>query len=490
MKLLTNKILCASLNYRRLNKTILNKLDSASINNDYKSLENFKSSLGFEVESIAIIKKCNAIILVLSYKEDLSFEFITGRILTTWDYYANVSITTLINDIKFHTDLEAIEYLAECAAGIHSVTIGDSQVLSQLKQGLASGLQGETGVLKLISIWLEDIVNESKLKTSLFDGNTSLERIACKIIVDKIKKDKCTVLFGYGKSGKLIAKILNRENSLPLQIVNRSKVEIKKDKLNTKNVQHFSWRNYLPKENPNCIIIAIDNTKETSQSISKILKKMKGINQILFVDLSTPSLLEGKVKNYVGLEEISKIANENIEKRKKEINKVKKIISNYLPIIIEQINTLSAEIYLSEQKHTQINKLEKEKLELVFKRSDMYKIIREYLDKKNFVEVTTPYIVGISTDPPKVDKGGTIDVEWANNSTAFLRQSNQIYKQILVASGMKKIYEIGPFWRKEERESYRHLQESIGLDIEIRNPKNTEALYHLACNIIKKYINH
>ena len=55
-----------------------------------------------------------------------------------------------------------------------------------------------------------------------------------------------------------------------------------------------------------------------------------------------------------------------------------------------------------------------------------------------------------------------------NGAPAFLRQSNQIYKQILVASGLDMIYEIGPFLEKETSESYRHLQESIGLDIELK----------------------
>lgn len=79
----------------------------------------------------------------------------------------------------------------------------------------------------------------------------------------------------------------------------------------------------------------------------------------------------------------------------------------------------------------------------------MHKIIRNYLDDKKFIEVTTPYIVGLSTDPPKVDKGGTLNVDWMNGAPAFLRQSNQIYKQILVASGLDMIYEIGPFGEKK-----------------------------------------
>lgn len=116
----------------------------------------------------------------------------------------------------------------------------------------------------------------------------------------------------------------------------------------------------------------------------------------------------------------------------------------------------------------------------------MFRYLRDYFSHNGYLEVITPFIVGISTDPPKVDKGGTFDVDWVNGARAFLRQSNQIYKQICVASGLEKIYEIGPFWRKESSESYRHLQESIGLDVEMQNPKSLQELYELACELIKK----
>jgi aspartyl/asparaginyl-tRNA synthetase len=62
---------------------------------------------------------------------------------------------------------------------------------------------------------------------------------------------------------------------------------------------------------------------------------------------------------------------------------------------------------------------------------------------------------------------------------------------MVVVSGLSKIYEIGPFWRAETIQSYRHLQESISLDVEFSQPKNLEEIYMLAYSIIldvKKYV--
>jgi len=478
--ILSEKIICASLNYQRLDERALGNLKSAKLKNDHKSLDEFKRDLGLDIDSIAVIEKCNAVMIVISYQNDLSFEYVRGRILSTWDCHAHGGVIDLIRDIKFYEDVDALKFLGECAAGIHSVTIGDSQVASQITEGLANGLCGSASPFKFIADWLGEVISECRLRTGLFEGNTSLERIASKLIVKNIPKGKSVTLIGYGKSGKLIAKILNRENDLPLHIVNRTNIDLNDET----NIRYSSFTDFKITDDVACVVIAIDNNDETNEVISNLLKNIRDIEGIFFIDLSTPSLLSGKIINFVGVGELSEMAENNLGMRRNEVNKAKDIISKETATIIDQINRNIAKLYLSQQKQHSL-KLDRTKLDLVLQRGKMHKIIRDYLDSENFVEVTTPYIVGISTDPPKVDKGGTINVDWMNGATAFLRQSNQIYKQILIASGLERVYEIGPFWRQEASESYRHLQESIGLDVELKNPKKLEDLYHLACQIIK-----
>lgn len=483
---LSNKIICAALNYQRLDEKALSNLEFANLKNDSEFLHQFKNDLGLEIDSIAVIEKCNAVMLLISYQDDLSFEYVKGRMLSTWDSHAHNGIMSLIRDIKFYDGIDAIKFLGECAIGIHSVTVGDSQVLSQMIEGLKSGLHGAGSPFTFIANWLKDLTNECKLKTSIFDGNTSLERIASELVVKNISVGKKSVLVGYGKSGKLIAKILNAENALPLHIINRTIIDVEKENLNKANVYYSSFADFKSSDDIGCFIVSVDNNAETSRAVDSLLIKIDDVRKIFFADLSTPSLLAGKVNNFIGIEKLSEIAEKNVGVRKNEISKARIIIDKKIDTVVDQVNRNIAKLYIDKQRQSNFKKLDKNKLKLVSQRSKMYKVIRNYLDDKKFIEVTTPYIVGLSTDPPKVDKGGTINVDWMNGAPAFLRQSNQIYKQILVASGLDMIYEIGPFWRKETSESYRHLQESIGLDIELKNPKSLENLYYLACQIIKK----
>ncbi len=482
---LNHKIVCAVLNYQRLDDRALTNLKNADLKNDVVTLTRFRSNLGIEIDSLAIVKKCNAIMVLISYQDDISLDHLRGRLLSTWDQCVEVSILNTIRDIRIFHGVDAINFLAECAVGLHSVTIGDSQVAGQINDALLSGIHTTDAneLFRLLAEWIKGVVSECKLRTHIFEGNISLERIACGLVSQNIIQNKNILLIGYGKSGKLIAKILNQELSLPLYIVNRTPIIIKNEKLDVETAHYLPFDSSMIPANVGCIIVAVDSNDDTNKLINDLVSSIPSTENIYKIDLASQPLLDRKFGTFVDIKELSKIAESNTGIRRVEINKVRTVIQKKLNVIIDNINTSVGKLYIHRQK-THGLKLDKQKLDLVRQRALLISNVRNYLSEKEFIEVTTPYIVGISTDPPKIDKGGTINVDWINGTTAFLRQSNQMYKQILVASGLHKIYEIGPFWRKEENESYRHLQESLGLDIELSNPKNLEELYRLACTII------
>ena len=49
---------------------------------------------------------------------------------------------------------------------------------------------------------------------------------------------------------------------------------------------------------------------------------------------------------------------------------------------------------------------------------------------------------------------------------AFLGQSPQLYKQMMMAAGMDKVFEIGQIFRAEEHDTLRHLNEAVSIDAE------------------------
>ncbi|WP_405163493.1 aspartate--tRNA(Asn) ligase [Nocardia sp. NBC_01499] len=85
---------------------------------------------------------------------------------------------------------------------------------------------------------------------------------------------------------------------------------------------------------------------------------------------------------------------------------------------------------------------------------------RRHLDGAGFTEVTTPKIVGQSTET-----GANVFTLDYFGSTAYLAQSPQLYKQMLTGV-FERVYEVGPVFRAEPHDTARHLAEYVSLDVE------------------------
>ena len=87
---------------------------------------------------------------------------------------------------------------------------------------------------------------------------------------------------------------------------------------------------------------------------------------------------------------------------------------------------------------------------------------RNFFFENGFIEINTSKIVAAATE------GGTELFPIAYfEKEAFLNQSPQLYKQMMMAAGFEKVYEIGPIFRAEEHNTTKHLNEATSIDIEV-----------------------
>ena len=87
---------------------------------------------------------------------------------------------------------------------------------------------------------------------------------------------------------------------------------------------------------------------------------------------------------------------------------------------------------------------------------------RSYLRSQDFVEIVTPKLVLAGAE------GGSavFEVKYFERK-AYLAQSPQFYKQIMVGSGLERVFEVGHVYRAEKSETSRHLTEYLSLDFEM-----------------------
>ncbi|MFA4662134.1 aspartate--tRNA(Asn) ligase [Pyrococcus kukulkanii] len=115
------------------------------------------------------------------------------------------------------------------------------------------------------------------------------------------------------------------------------------------------------------------------------------------------------------------------------------------------------------------------KVMAIFKiRSNVFRAVREFFYNEGFIEIHTPKIIATATE------GGTelFPMRYFEND-AFLAQSPQLYKQMMMATGLDKVFEIAPIFRAEEHNTTRHLNEAWSIDAEMAFIENEEEVMDL-----------
>ena len=117
----------------------------------------------------------------------------------------------------------------------------------------------------------------------------------------------------------------------------------------------------------------------------------------------------------------------------------------------------------------------------IFKvQAELIRAFRQFLMQESFTEIHTPKIVATGTE------GGAelFSVRYFEQN-AYLAQSPQFYKQIMVGSGLERVFEVGHAYRAEDHNTTRHLNEYVSLDLEMGFIENEQDVIELQKKLIQ-----
>ena len=101
---------------------------------------------------------------------------------------------------------------------------------------------------------------------------------------------------------------------------------------------------------------------------------------------------------------------------------------------------------------------------LVFEvQTTIERAMREYWTTQAFIELHSPKLMRGASE----SGADTFAMKYFELGTAYLAQSPQFYKQMAIASGFERVFEIGPVFRAEPSMTPRHASEFTSVDVEM-----------------------
>jgi aspartyl-tRNA synthetase len=110
--------------------------------------------------------------------------------------------------------------------------------------------------------------------------------------------------------------------------------------------------------------------------------------------------------------------------------------------------------------------------------------MRRFWIERNFIEIHSPKLMGTASE----SGAELFSLEYFGGK-AFLAQSPQFYKQMAMAAGLEKIFEIGPVFRANPSYTSRHDTEFTSVDVEVSWVESHEDVMALEEELLQYAVN-
>lgn len=209
--------------------------------------------------------------------------------------------------------------------------------------------------------------------------------------------------------------------------------------------------------------------RDTTGKVQITIEKSDENNKDM-VELVSNLSLESTVKVKGIIKENSKVKLNGMEIIPNSIE-VTSISEKELPFNYKDLNGVNFDTRLDYR----FMDLRSETSSFIFKvQSTIIKYMREYLYQNNFLEIHTPKLIGTASE----SGSEVFEVKYFDRK-AYLAQSPQFYKQMAMASGFEKIFEVAPCFRAENSNTSKHATEFTSFDIEFSYINSVEDVMKL-----------
>lgn len=293
-----------------------------------KQIELLKDAKSKGIDGVMVISTCNR-------TEITGFAQHPFELIGLLCEHSNGTVEDFVKFSNIFKGSEALQHLFNIGTGLESQILGDYEIVGQLKQAylLAQKYGSLNTYLERLMSSVLQASKDVKNNTELSSGTTSVAYAATQYIIENVENynSKRMLVFGLGDIGKNACKnLLQYTENSNIHLINRTHAKAEEFADTHQNVAVNKVEN-LDVEIEDADVLIVSTGAELPTITAKNIRSNK---KLLVLDLSLPENVDREVKEYenvtlVNVDQLSKITDKTLERRKAEIPKAQKIISKH-----------------------------------------------------------------------------------------------------------------------------------------------------------------
>ena len=312
----------------------LNDLECARIADVGNALQAMCSNDG--VRECAILQTCNRIEVYLSASGKFSPKAFVERFFPA----------TRPELVARYESRESLRHLMRLASGLDSMIVGEDQILGQLKDTVETARRERTLGPQLRLAFLKAIKTGKRVRTEtqINRGSVSVGSAAVDLAERLMGtlENKVILSIGAGDIGTLVAVALAERELKAMLVSNRTfrRAETLAKRLGGTAVRFDKIDDYLGEADLVISATAAPHYILTRDQVSSAMERRNG-QPLVIIDIANPRDVEESVASITNvdlhnIDDLRKITEQNLRKRRSEIGKVVAIINQELNVLEEQ----------------------------------------------------------------------------------------------------------------------------------------------------------
>lgn len=278
-------------------------------------------------DECALLSTCNRCEFYLAAKHDIRERFFA--------YFGEItSIGTPY--IKAYADEGAVRRLAETAAGLNSMIIGEDQILGQVKDAHKLAVEAGTAGIYMNTLFRLAVTGAKRAKTETMLSKTPVSAATlavkkCAEILGGLAGKKIMIIGATGKIGNIVYKDLASVGAAELFVTSRTKEAVLfEDFSDARFIDYYSRYDFLDDMDA---VISATASPHLTIARTECEKALKTRKKRVFIDLAVPRDIDIETSEdnaYVNIDDLRGLSEENNAKKRKEVVKARAVLEKYV----------------------------------------------------------------------------------------------------------------------------------------------------------------